>query len=286
MEIAHLILAHNRPGQLERLINSLNYPEADIYIHLDKKTLKGPFEHLSDRPNVFFLKKRVEIYWGAYNIVEATLNGFKEIVQSGKGYRFINLLSGQDYPLQSQQYIHHFLSQNQQTAFMNYLKFDPDWAEASARIKKYHFNNFNITGKFLLQKIVNSILPERTIPNELILVGRSQWFTIPLDCVCYIIDYWAKQKKLRNFIKLTWAPDEFIFHTILYNSEFRGKMVNNDLRYIDWSSGKVSPKTLTIDDVGALLSSGKLFARKFDMDTDEKVLDLIDEEISKREARG
>ena len=40
-------------------------------------------------------------------------------------------------------------------------------------------------------------------------------------------------------------------------------MVNNNLRYIDWTEKKASPKTFTIDDLLNPLGSGKLFGRKF-----------------------
>jgi hypothetical protein len=276
MKLAHLILAHNQPAQLERLIKRLTHPDADVYIHLDKKTPMQQFEHLQQLPNVFFVQARVKVYWGSYNIVQATLNAFKEILQAGKTYQFVNLLSGQDYPLTSAANIHHYLNVNQGTAFMNYLLFDPDWTEALARIQEYHFNNLQIKGRYTLQKLVNTILPKRTLPNALIPVGRSQWFTISADQVRYILDYWESNPKLRRFIKLTWAPDEFIFQTILYNSEYKSKMVNDDLRYIDWSDGGVSPKTLTIADAEQLLASGKLFARKFDQNKDSAILDLLD----------
>jgi hypothetical protein len=276
MKLAHLILAHNHPAQLERLIKRLAHPDADVYIHLDKKTPMQQFEYLQQLPNVFFVQARVKVYWGSYNIVQATLNAFKEIFQSGKTYEFVNLLSGQDYPLTSAVNIHNYLKANPGTAFMNYLLFDPDWTEALARIQEYHFNNLQIKGRYTLQKLVNTILPKRILPDGLVPVGRSQWFTIPGDCVHYILDYWENQPKLRRFIKLTWAPDEFIFQTILYNSAYKSTMVNDDLRYIDWSDGGVSPKTLTITDAEQLLASGKLFARKFDQDKDSAILDLLD----------
>src|SRR5471030_465481 len=130
MKLAHLVLAHNEPRQLERLVNRLRHPGADIYIHLDKKTAIGPFEYLKNMENVFFIQNRVKVYWGSYNIVQATLNGFKEILQLGIEYEYVNLLSGQDYPLKPQSYIHDFLSQNPGVAFMNFLPFDPDWLEA------------------------------------------------------------------------------------------------------------------------------------------------------------
>ena len=278
MKIAHLILAHAAPLQLERLIKSLSHPDADIYMHIDGKTDLSAFEYLGNYPNVFFIKNRVKVHWGSYNIVQATLNGFRQIGSSGKDYLYVNLLSGQDYPLKSPEYIHRYLLDNQGTAFMNYLLFYPDWIEALGRIQYYHFNNFQVIGRYKIQGIINKLLPKRKMPYGLVPAGRSQWFTLPLEQVKYILNYWDTHARLRRFIKLTWAPDEFIFQTILYNSKYRGSMVNNDLRYIDWSGGGVSPKLLTITDANKLLISRKLFARKFDLTKDEAILNLIDKQ--------
>ena len=277
MKLAHLILAHTEPKQLERLVQRLEHDDADIYIHLDKKTNIQPFNHLTNYKNVFFIKNRVKVYWGTYTIVHATLSSFREIVAYNKSYHHINLLSGQDYPLRPAAYIQEYLKQNIGVAFINHLLFDPDWREAQPRIDMYHFNNFRVPGRYVLQRIINKILPKRSFPNNLVPVGRSQWFTIPLECVAYLIDYWDKNPQIEKFMRFTWAPDEFIFHTILYNSAFKEKMASDDLRYIDWSRGGVNPKLLDITDAESLLSSGKLYARKFDMNKFPEVLDLIDE---------
>ena len=276
MKLAHLILAHSEPEQLELLITKLTHPDTTVYIHLDKKTNIEPFAYLMNFKDVIFVEDRVKVYWGSYNIVEATLNGFKQILSSGHKYDYINLLSGQDYPLKSQPYIHSFLSQNPGRAFMNYRLFNPDWMEALPRIQNYHFNNLQIPGRYTFQRFINVLFPHRKFPNKLIPVGRSQWFTISSDCTEYIVNYWANNASLRRFIKLTWAPDEFIFQTILFNSEYKDRLVNDDLRYIDWSGGGVSPKILTMDDADKLVTSGKLFARKFDRKNDSTLLEFID----------
>ena len=280
MKLAHLILAHNQPKQLERLLHCLQHDNADIYIHLDKKTDIAAFQHLADIKNVYFIKNRIKVYWGTYNIVKATFNSFYEIINLGKDYDYLNLLSGQDYPLKSQQELHDYLSANPGKAFMNYLLFDTEWLEAVPRVRSYHFNNFKLPGRYILQELVNKLFGQRKLPNDMIPVGRSQWFTISWEHVQYICDYWHNTPKLRSFIKLTWGPDEFIFQTILYNSSYRDAMVNNDLRYIDWSGGGVSPKTLTIDDLEALTTSGQYFARKFDITKDEKLLVAVDQFIN------
>lgn len=82
-----------------------------------------------------------------------------------------------------------------------------------------------------------------------------------------------------RFFNLTWAPDEIVFQTILFASPFKSQMVNDNMRYIDWSGGGASPKTLNMDDRDAIAHSGKLFARKFNQDTDANILDWIDQEL-------
>ncbi|MEO8713267.1 MAG: hypothetical protein ABI405_14140, partial [Parafilimonas sp.] len=76
------------------------------------------------------------------------------------------------------------------------------------------------------------------------------------------------------YFKYCWGADEFIFSTILYNSSFKNKIADNFI-YVDWSAGKANPKILTADDYDALKDSSKLFARKFDMETDSVILNML-----------
>ena len=52
---------------------------------------------------------------------------------------------------------------------------------------------------------------------------------------------------------------------------------------MDWSSGLAHPKILTINDYEALKASAKLFARKFDMETDSLILKKLEELIGVKE---
>lgn len=279
MKVAHLILVHTHPHQLNRLIGSLLHPEADFYIHLDKKADIKAFEEAITHPSVVFVTKRVDVRWGAYSMVQATLNGFEEILASKIPYCYVNLLSGQDYPLQSPETIHRFLASNPLQQYMEFREVENDWQEAIPRIKKYHLVNFNIPGKFKLEALINTILPPRLLPQGMVAVGRSQWFTITLEAVRFIVTYLNEHPRLVRFFKLTWGVDEIIFQTILYNSPFNATLVNDNLRYINWSEGKSSPKTLTLKDKEVLKSSTKFFARKFNEATEASILDWLDEKI-------
>jgi len=274
--MAHLILCHSNPGQLSRLVKRLMHEDAHFYIHLDKKTDIAPFLSLEEMPRVYFVKKREKVYWGSYSIVQATLNAFEEILNSGTSYDYINLLSGQDYPLKSTQAIHDFFKQNKNKAFMHFLSVDHEWQEAIPRITKYHLTDYNFPGRHKVERWMSVVLPARKFPLSLVPMGRSQWFTIAPRFAAHILDYLKREPKLARFFKLTWAPDEMIFQTILYNSVLKGDMVNDNLRYIDWPAGKASPKTLAMADADKLFGSGKLFGRKFSPDVDSEILDFLD----------
>src|SRR5881227_3092073 len=86
MKIAHLILAHTQPDQLETLIKKLSHPDADFYIHIDAKKNAAEFVTMQNAPNVQYIKNRVKIIWGTYSMVQAILNAFEEIIVSGIHY--------------------------------------------------------------------------------------------------------------------------------------------------------------------------------------------------------
>ncbi len=276
MKIAHVILTHTSPEQLDRLVRKLQYEDAHFYIHVDLKQDIVPYKALLNSADVRFVENRMKVYWGGYSIVQATINSFTELFNSGVQYDYINCLSGHDYPIKSTAYIHQYLKDNPRKVFMHSLSIEQEWTEALPRIRKYHLVNYNFPGKYKVEKLINILLPERKFPASLEPVGRSQWFTIPPECAKYVVDYLEKNKDVRNFFKLTWAPDEMIFQTILYQSQYRKDMVNNNLLYVDWSEGKPHPKVLRMEDADRIKNSAKLFARKFDIKVDSGILDYID----------
>jgi len=276
MTFAYLILAHNNPSQLQRLVQKLSTNQTDIYIHIDVKANLADFMLIAALPNVYFVTKREKVYWGAYSIVQATVNGFEQMLASGKPYDYITLLSGQDYPLKSNTAIIDFFKANPNKAFMEFYPIDNVWQEAKPRLAKYYLTNYPFTGSTKLEALLNKLLPKRQPPKDLVFVGRSQWFSITLVQAKYIVNVLTTNHQLRRYFSFTWGSDEFVFQTLLYNSPFKEQMVNDNLRYIDWSQGGASPKTLTMADASALLTTNKLFARKFNEATDAEILNTID----------
>lgn len=281
MRLAHLILAHNRPLQLERLVKRLIYPETDIYIHLDKKSDLTKFVHLESLPNVFFISKRTKVTWGDYSMVTATLESMEQILNTPHQYCHINLLSGQDYPLKGAAEIQRFLFSNSGKTFMKSFSIYEDWKEAIERLTKYHFGEYNYPFKYKIQGVLNKILPHKKLPNNLNAYGLSQWVTIAPEHARYVINYLKENRAVERFFKMTWGADELVFQTILLNSIWKDHIVNEYLRYIKFPKGGSRPIVFTMEDAEDLMVSERFYARKFDIDIDRDVLDYIDAAIDR-----
>ena len=283
MKIAHLILAHKNPKQLERLLNALAHPAFDFYIHIDKKTDAGPFIYLTNKKNVYLVKNRTKIYWAGYGTIQATLNGFREIIP--KGYDYINVISAQDFPLKPADYIYRYIHDRQGKEFITCESIDDEWQEAAPRVKNYHLINWQIPGRHRLEKLVNKILPARKFPLEYKIVGRANWFTLTQDAAQYVLDFLDEHPKVVRYFKYCWGADEFIFATIIYNSQFRDKILDN-LVHVIWYENKGHPEILVSKNFNELKESDKLFARKFDTDVDSTIVDLLENWIASANSRG
>jgi hypothetical protein len=254
----------------------LSLGNATIFLHIDLKVNISLFKEYQDLDNVRIIKNRVKVGWGAYSLVQSMVNSFKEIIPHFKPDQYVSLISGQDYPLMTNEEMNRFLSMHQGKAFMEFYSIYDEWTEAIPRLERYHFTNYSFPGSTILETAVNSLLPKRVPPKALTYVGKSQWFTLTIEHINYIVYFLEKNPDIKRFFAYTWGSDEVAFQSILYSSKFKEQMINNNLRYIDWSLGGASPKVLTMNEVEALSSSGKFFGRKFDTEIDSQILDWID----------
>jgi hypothetical protein len=282
MKIAHLILTHKNPAQLQKLIEAMDHPDMDFFIHVDKKTDIGPFLLLQKRPRVSFIKNRVKIYWAGYGTIQATINGFHEILPGN--YDYVNVISGQDFPLKTPDELLQHLQYNRGTEFITCETVGGEWPEAKVRMTDYHLINWRIPGKHRLEMLANKFLPKRAFPFAFTIVGRANWFTITASAARYILDFLEKNRNVVRFFKYSWGADEIIFSTILYNSGFKEKIQPN-LVYVDWRGQTDGhPKILGVEDLHEMKASGKFFARKFDADRDSVVLDALEQNLQKKQA--
>ena len=269
--IAILVYAHKNKEQVQRLINALKNENVDIYVHADKKFLVDKFE------NATMIKNRYDVRWGDPSIINSIISSLKEI-RKNKIYDYYILLSGQDYPIISMDKVVKFLNDNKGKEFIEFKKVGTgknEW-NVNNRYTYYHFYNNDF-----LDKVSRHIYNKRSFISNWIPYGGALWWTLTDSAIKYIIETY-ENLKLYNKIKGTLCMDEIIFQSILCNSKFKDKIVNKAYRYIDWSdhiAGKNNgnQNTLGVKDYDKIVSSGDFFARKFDINTDAKILDMLDE---------
>ncbi len=277
MKFAIIIVTYTSPKQTKRLIESLNNGDFDFYVHVDKKIDIETHSELFNIPNVYFVKDRIDIRWAGFTATEAALSSLREIAASGIKYNFINLITGQDYPIKSAAYIKDFLTQNIGKEFILYKHFDTEWTEAKGRVEKYHFTDFKFPGKYKLERMVNALAPRRKFPVNFELYGKETFWTLSQECAMYVLNYLDTNPKLKRFLKFTWGPDEFIFQSIILDSPYKNNVVNNCYRYIYWPpEGAARPNIFAAADFDRIMAADGLFGRKFDINTDEKIFDLLD----------
>lgn len=74
MKIAILLQCHKNPTQINLLLDKLNHPDIDCYIHIDKKA--DITNKITKRSNIVLLpgEKRASVEWAQISQVDATLN--------------------------------------------------------------------------------------------------------------------------------------------------------------------------------------------------------------------
>jgi hypothetical protein len=118
MKVAYLILAHNTPRHLSRLVAALTSESSGFFIHVDRKSNEDDFRS-AEGPGVHFAEERVAVYWGDFSQVEATLVILRAALADPRDFDRFVLLSGSDYPLRSASYIEQFFARNADKEFIN-----------------------------------------------------------------------------------------------------------------------------------------------------------------------
>lgn len=252
MRIAILILAHKNKVQLQRLINHLK-ADFDIYVHVDKKALM----ELYSNKNVIIIK-RLPVYWGSYNLIIATLNLFKEA--NKMAYDRYLLISGQDVPIKSNNYIRSFFEDHSDQQFIEFERFPRiSWSREHGgidRIALYYPNKMSkdtilkwmVEGSFWVVRRVQRKFPR--LQRRLIgsYWGGAQWLNLTGDCVEYLLNFISNHEGYLRSFRYTRCTDEIFFHTIILNSSFANTCVQNYLRYVDFDTGPEYPRTLREED--------------------------------------
>ncbi|UKT63877.1 beta-1,6-N-acetylglucosaminyltransferase [Pedobacter mucosus] len=291
MKKAYIIIAHKNPLQLYRLISRLNDGNSSFFIHIDVKVDLKEFDNLKEFGDKLHFLRRFDSKWGSYGTIKPYLEGLKKIKKSGENFDRILLLSGQDYPIKSNQEIDQFFLNSPYSVFVNYFPIPnyKKWPGGDRgglyRVDKYYFGNKK--HELLLSKsanLISTLIPafKRKIPHGMKPFAGQTWWNLDMYALNYILDFVKKHPEYLDFHKHTFVADEVFLQMIIGNSKdekLLKSIGNSEKRLTIWEhADSAHPKILNKNDLQTIKSSDDLFARKFEQE-DTEILDLIDKEI-------
>lgn len=285
MNQAILITAFQGFDQLSKLIDQFDN-HFNIYLFIDRKTdlpekIKQKF---LSRDNVKYVGQDYIVNWGGINQLKSCLL-LSDIALRDDQNVFFHHISGQDFPIKNNDYFKELIAtkEKRRTDYLEYFKMPSPKLENGGleRLEYYNFYDlFNakkyqyvITGLLMLQKIFNF---KRSVKNPLRQwYGGSFFWSLSRDTLQYVVSFSKENQKFLDRFKYTFCSGEIFFQTIIINSRFRQNVVNDDLRYIDWDSGKGGyPAFLDDDDYESVIKSHNLFARKINMSENNLIQSL------------
>ena len=302
MQKNYLILAHKNPLQLGRMIERLDDGASKFFIHLDAKTPIEPFAACLEGGHIRFIEPRERCVWGDFSIVRATIH-LMEAACKEQGV-FI-LMSGQDYPIQSQGYINAFLESNKGFDFIEIEPLEEKWKPKMVKDKLEHYHilhseergHSNCYAPFAHCSVFQKLrtlthllkgrlsrknfrllcsLPKRVAPFERQYAG-SQFWAFSERTFYAVLNYIREHKAaLEGYYKYTSSPDEIYFHSVLMNLVAKDSTIKlkEQITYVNYFRKN---NVFVTEDFDKLTSAkGKLFARKFDTDIDIEILNKLD----------
>ena len=278
MRLVYILLAHQLPGQLIRLVDRLEGPDVQLLIHLDLNMpddeVRTVHRELAARPHVEFLRRH-RCTWGAFSIVESTLEGLRRC--ESLTFDYAVLLNGQDYPIKSRDEIDSYLEQLAGKSIIDNNPFPmAEWNTGGwNRIQDYqaHDRRRWLRG---VARVLNALPLRRPYPRGIHPYGGAQFWALSSPAVHYVLDFIARNPKFVAAYRFTFAADEMFFQTIVGNAGESVPRVGDAVNFLEWDRPGL---TLTSDDFPTLAQTYHLYARKFDMRVDAAVLDMIDKEL-------
>ena len=245
--------------------------------------LKVPFSDglgggVCTRYSQLIIVKSTDVRWSDVSLSDAEVKLYNAVVESGVQYNRIHLISGADLPLVSQDEMHRFFLDNHK----EYIDIRNE-RQFEKRLKYYHFfvryrrNNPMVDFSRRILLLFQLPFVNRRKFSQLKYAYGSEWCSLTYKAVTTIVEKYAE---VRNEFLYTTCSDEHYKQMILLSAGNFEFAKEGCLRYVDFSEHKPSPRTLTVDDFDAIMSSHCLFARKFDERIDSEIINKLTNTIN------
>lgn len=278
-EIGFVIVSHNYPQQLLRLVCSLQrfYDNPLIAIHHDVS--QSPIRYGEFPPDVKFVAPHTKTRWGHFSVLTASLRGL-ELLYANAQPKWFFLLSGADYPVMPADMVLRELSKNEVDALLDYREVGslepPDnpalWQFCRAENAELARRRY-VAWRLCLPVVRRG---PRIGAKCLYLPIRSWGAPFNSQFKCFFGDFWfagnskvasvllnpsKRHVQLRRHLRLRQCPEECYYHSVLANTPSL-KISKATRRFAQWDGG-AHPKFLDMEAFPAIIRSNAYFARKF-----------------------
>jgi hypothetical protein len=273
-KIAFILLCHkDAPAiieQAERLTASGDY----VSIHFDARAKASDYAAitaaLADNPGVAFARKRIKCGWGAWSLVQATLNALETAEQAFPKATHFYMMSGDCMSVKSAVYMKNFLVAAEKDYIESFDFMASDWIKTGFKeerlIYRHWFNErtqkWLFYRSFELQKRLNLT---RSIPEDIQVMIGSQWWCLRRRTIEKILEFCRARPDVMRFFSTTWIPDETFFQTLVRHLVPEPEIESRTLTFKMFSDYGM-PVTFYNDHYDLLVNQDYLFARKISPD--------------------
>jgi len=269
VRIAYFIMVHHKPDTFKEMFQKIYTRDQFYLIHIDRKA-KAEFTeeiqlYLIHFPNVYILES-MNIVAGGFSMIQAELNAMEYLLNVSHEWDYFINLSGEDFPLKSQNIIRKFLTVNNGRNYLFYYDqkfYRPD----TLRRIQNHFTE--LTHK------ISSLIYKRDFMEGVTPYIGGKWFIFTRD-TCSFLTNNKRVMDFEDYYLHTLLPAESFFQTVLMNTIFKDIIVNDDKRATIEKTffNKNSYHTSFLE---SLKNSNQLFIRKINNETSQAILKYIDE---------
>ena len=296
--MAYIVVSYRHPSQVLRLVSALREgPGAQVLVRHDQRTTALPRAAVEERGG-HLLEDGIDIAWGEFSQLRVLLSGLDWALEH-LNPDWILVLSGQDYPIRPLAAIEAGLAGSGMDAFLSAA-----WELPTDRrpgppqeqfFQRYAYRHFAAPAWLpRAPAAIRPLLYTREMPlglgkrigfRRLRLPygpGRrcfvsADWLTVSARAARAITRTAREDTRLIRHYRGSLVPSESLFATILMNDPDL-RVSRDGRRFLPFAApGAPHPEVLTIADLERVLESGMDFARKFDPEVDEDVLDALDE---------
>lgn len=269
-KIAFILLCHKDPDAVIRQARQLTAAGDVMSIHFDASAPRKYWRRiqaaLKDDPAITFARRRVKCGWGAWSLVQATLNAIDAAVDAFPRATHFYMISGDCMAIKSAAWAHAQLDATDADHIESFGFFDSDWIKTGIKedrlVLRHYFNERKNKALFYASiRLQRALKLQRKLPDDLSIMIGSQWWCLRRRTVESILDFLKARPDVLRFFRTTWIPDETFFQTLVRHLVPEPEINCRTLTFLTFTDYGM-PATFYNDHYDLLLGQDYLFARK------------------------